>query len=84
MPPYLPFEIIRMIVSYIFDVETLLALCLVNGIWRAAVDEFPDYRLYVDIRNRNLDRFDLVTQDKGLRDKVRGIFPIGLLCLLLV
>ncbi|OOQ89298.1 hypothetical protein PEBR_27303 [Penicillium brasilianum] len=73
MPPYLPFEIIRMIVSYIFDVETLLALRLVNGIWRAAVDEFPDYRLYVDIRNRNLDRFGLVTQNKGLRDKVRTL-----------
>ncbi|KAJ5370889.1 uncharacterized protein N7496_006981 [Penicillium cataractarum] len=73
MAPYLPFELIRMIVSYIFDVETLLALRLVNGIWRAAVDEFPDHRLYVDVLNRNLDRFDHVSQTQSLRERVRTL-----------
>lgn len=73
MAPYLPFELIRIIISYIFDVETLLALRLVNEIWRAAVDEFPDRRLYVDILNRNLDHFDHVTQTQSLRERVRTL-----------
>lgn len=73
MPPFLPPEILGMVIFFIFDIETLLALRLVNRVWRDAVDNIPGQLLYVDILNKNLARLDSVSHTENLRKNVRTL-----------
>lgn len=71
MAPYLPPEILVIIISYISDMETLLALRLVNQDWHDVVDSYAPQRLYVDMLSKNLKRLSHVMQTAGLRNQVR-------------
>jgi hypothetical protein len=73
MPPFLPPEILGMIISFIFDIETLLALRLVNKVWHDAVDYFVERTLYVDLLDKNLVHFDCVSQSESLRNHIRTL-----------
>lgn len=73
MPLYLPPEILGMIISWIFDVETLLALRLVDRGWRDIVDFYASQCLYVDIMSKNLKRLNDVLKTASLRNQVRTL-----------
>ncbi|KAJ5901027.1 uncharacterized protein N7473_005097 [Penicillium subrubescens] len=74
MPPFLPPEILGMILSFIFDIESLLALRLVNKVWRDAVDYSVRKPLYVDLLNKNLVRFyDATKLEENFRNQVRTL-----------
>lgn len=73
MPPFVPPEILGMILSFIFDIESLLALRLVNKVWRDAVDYFVGQPLYVDLLNKNLVRLYSATKSDRLRKRVRTL-----------
>lgn len=73
MPPYLPPEVLGIIISWIFDIETLLALRQVNKGWCALVDDFASQRLYVDLLSRNVERFCGIIKTTDLRSKIRTL-----------
>ncbi|KAF3384444.1 hypothetical protein F1880_002670 [Penicillium rolfsii] len=73
MPPFLPSEILGMIISFIYDIESLLALRQVNKVWHDAVDYILGQILYVDMLNKNLVRLNSVSQTENLRNNVRTL-----------
>lgn len=73
MPPYLPPEVLGAIISWIFDIETLLALRQVNRRWCTLVDCFASQRLYVDLLSKNVERFCDIIKMTDLRSKVRTL-----------
>lgn len=77
MPSFVPVEILGVIISFIFDIESLFALRLVNRMWYNAVSRFDTHYLYVDLLSKNLDRFDdQVSKSKELNKLLRTLIWI--------